>query len=33
VTHHGIDAADIETTLAAVAAVLRETDPAVAGAH
>ena len=28
VTHHGIDAADIETTLAAVAAVLRETAPA-----
>ncbi len=30
VTHHGIDAADIETTLAAVAAVLRETAPTAA---
>ena len=33
VTHHGIDASDIETTLQAVAAVLRETAPAVAGTH
>ncbi len=33
VTHHGIDATDIETTLAAVAAVLRETAPAAAGAQ
>ena len=33
VTHYGIDATDIETTLAAVAAVLRETAPATAGAQ
>ncbi len=31
VTHYGIEADDIETTLAAVAAVLRETAPATAG--
>ena len=31
VTHYGIDADDIETTLAAVAAALRETAPATAG--
>ena len=31
VTHHGIAASDIETTLQAVAAVLRETAAAVAG--
>ena len=33
VTHHGIAVDDIETTLAAVAAVLRETVPATAGTH
>ena len=33
VTHYGIEATDIDTTLAAVAAVLRETAPAAAGAH
>ncbi len=33
VTHHGIAADDIETALAAVAAVLRETEPATAGTH
>ena len=33
VTHHGIGAKDIDTTLAAVTAVLRETAPAAAGAH
>ncbi|MDQ2964931.1 MAG: beta-eliminating lyase-related protein, partial [Chloroflexota bacterium] len=33
VTHHGIVVDDIETTLAAVAAVLRETQPATAGTH
>ncbi len=33
VTHHGIAPDDIETTLAAVAAVLRETEPATAGMH
>jgi threonine aldolase len=33
VTHHGIAAGDIDTTLAAVAAVLRETEPATAMTH
>ncbi len=33
VTHHGVDAADIETTLAAVALALRETAAATAGTH
>ncbi len=33
VTHHGIDASDIQTILAAVSAVLRETTPAAPGTH
>ena len=33
VTHYGIEPADIETSLAAVAAVLRETAPSAAGTH
>jgi threonine aldolase len=33
VTHHGIDATDIQTVLAAVTAALRETTPAAPGTH
>ncbi len=33
VTHHGIEPDDIETSLAAVSAALRETSPATAGTH
>jgi threonine aldolase len=33
VTHHGIEPDDIETSLAAVSAALRETSPAAAGTH
>jgi threonine aldolase len=32
-THYGIASDDIDTTLAAVAAALRETTPAAAGTH